>query len=158
LLVASRHLVLLYPLTDTVHLLVSFFIPPPKSSLLSLPSQCQGPADKQFWGIGISLASAGTSFLTAYVHPDPQVRVLSLLSGVSSLLIGPITFGSGLPAINSEMLALGKQNLTEDEWTKRSSRVDELVQGWEKRHNLRFISYTGGWALSTAALITTLAQ
>jgi len=96
--------------------------------------------------------------LTAYIHPDPQVRVLSLLSGVSSLLVGPVTFGSGLPAINSELLALGKQDLSEDEWNKRASRVDELVQGWEKRHNIRFISYAGGWALSTAALVTALAQ
>jgi hypothetical protein len=45
--------------------------------------------DLQIWGIGVSVASAGTSFLTAYIHPDPQVRTLSLLSGISSLLIGP---------------------------------------------------------------------
>jgi len=106
----------------------------------------------------VSVASAGTSFLTAYVHPDPQVRTLSLLAGISSLLVGPITFATGLPAINSELLSLGKQNLSEDEWTKQAARVDELVQGWEKRHNIRFISYAGSWALSTAALMTTLAR
>jgi hypothetical protein len=39
-------------------------------------------ATDQFWGIGVSVASAGTSFLTAYVRPDPQVRTLSLLAGV----------------------------------------------------------------------------
>jgi hypothetical protein len=49
-------------------------------------------ADDQFWGIGVSVVSAGTSCLTAYVHPDPQVRIFSLLAGFSSLLIGPITF------------------------------------------------------------------
>jgi hypothetical protein len=84
--------------------------------------------------------------------------MLSLLAGISSLLIGPITFTSGLPAINSELLALGKQDLSEAEWSKRASRVDELVLGWEKRHTIRFISYIGGWTLSTAALMTTLAQ
>jgi hypothetical protein len=115
-------------------------------------------ANDQFWGIGVSVASAGTSFLTAYVHPDPQVRILSLLAGVSSLLIGPITFASGLPATNSELLSLGKQNLSDDEWNKQASRVDELVEGWEKRHNIRFISYIGGWLFSTAALMTTLAR
>jgi hypothetical protein len=56
------------------------------------------------------------------------------------------------------MLTLGKENLSEDEWTKRSSSIDELVQGWEKRHNIRFISYAGGWVFSTAALITALSQ
>lgn len=96
--------------------------------------------------------------MTAYIHPDPQIRTLSLLSGVSSLLIGPITFGTGLPAINSELLALGKQDLSEDEWNKKAARVDELVQGWEKRHTVRFVSYAGGWALSTAALITASGQ
>jgi hypothetical protein len=115
-------------------------------------------ADDQFWGIGVSAASAGTSFLTAYVHPDPQVRLFSLLAGISSLLVGPITFASGLPAINSELLSLGKQNLSDDEWNKRASRVDELVQGWEKRHTIRFLSYAGGWVFSTAALMTTLAR
>jgi hypothetical protein len=115
-------------------------------------------ANDQFWGIGVSVASAGTSFLTAYIHPDPQVRILGLLAGVSSLLIGPITFASGLPAVNSELLLLGKQNLTDDEWNKQASRVDELIEGWEKRHNIRFVSYTGGWLFSTAALMTTLAR
>lgn len=115
-------------------------------------------SDDQFWGIRVSVASAGTSFLTAYIHPDPQVRILSLLAGVSSLLIGPITFASGLPAINSELLSLGKQNLSDDEWNKQASRVDELVKGWEKRHNIRFVSHAGGWVFSTAALMTTLAR
>ena len=105
------------------------------------------------------MVSAGTSFATAYIHPDPQVRTLSLLSGLSSLLIGPITFGSGLPAINSELLAMGKEsNTSTDEWNKRAGRVDELVQGWEKRHNIRYASYVGGWALSAAALLSALSQ
>lgn len=113
----------------------------------------------QFYGIGSSLVSAGTSFVTAYIHPDPQVRTLSLISGLSSLLVGPITFGVGLPAINSELIALGKEsNVGSDEWNKRASRVDELVQGWEKRHNIRYISYLGGWAFSAAALLSALSR
>lgn len=112
---------------------------------------------RQIYGIGVSLVSAGTSFVTAYIHPDPQVRTLSLLSGLSSLLIGPITFGSGLPSINSELLAMGKESdIGSDEWAKRASRVDELVQGWEKRHNIRYISYVGGWAFSAAAVLSAL--
>lgn len=124
----------------------------------SPPSRCPTITDNEILAIGVSLASAGTSFLTAYMHPDPQVRTLSLLSGISSLLIGPITLVSGLPAINTELLALGKQNLSEDEWNKRAPRVNELVQGWEKRHNIRFIGFAGGWVFSTAALLTALAQ
>jgi hypothetical protein len=96
--------------------------------------------------------------VTASLHPDPQVRILSLLAGVSSLLVGPITFGGGLPAINSELLALGKEEMSDDEWSKRSGRIDELVRKWETRHTFRFVSYLGGWGLSTAALMTVLSQ
>jgi hypothetical protein len=56
------------------------------------------------------------------------------------------------------MLALGKKEMSDDEWQKEAGRVDELVQGWERRHNIRFVSYAGGWVLSTAALVTALAQ
>ena len=95
--------------------------------------------------------------MTAYIHPDPQVRTLSLISGLSSLLVGPITFGVGLPAINSELIAMGKESdIGSDEWNKRAGRVEELVQGWEKRHNIRYISYVGGWAFSAAALLSSL--
>jgi hypothetical protein len=45
-----------------------------------------------------------------------------------------------------------------DEWNKRANKVDELVQGWEKRHNIRYISYVGGWAFSAAALLSALSQ
>lgn len=103
--------------------------------------------------------SAGTSFATSYIHPDPQVRVLSLLSGISSLLIGPITLGSGLPAINAQLQEMGKETKTSsDEWKKRSRVIDELVSGWEKRHNVRYISFAGAWALSAASLLTALSS
>lgn len=67
------------------------------------------------------------------------------------------SIGVGLPAINSELMAMGKEsNFGSDDWSKRSSRVDKLVQGWEKRHNIRYISYVGGWAFSAAALLSAL--
>lgn len=52
---------------------------------------------------------------------------------------------------------MGKEsNVGSDQWNKRAGRVDELVAGWEKRHNLRYISYVGGWAFSAAALLSAL--
>jgi hypothetical protein len=117
-------------------------------------------ADDQRWGIAPSVASAALSFTTAYIHPRPQIRRLALLSGITSLLVGPITFAVGLPAINSQLLDLGtrsvKGQMTQADWSTKAAFVDRLIRDWESKHTIRFVSYVGGWAFSFAALLLAL--
>ena len=117
-------------------------------------------ADHQRWGIAPSVASAALSFTTAYIHPRPQIRRLALLSGIASLLVGPITFAVGLPAINSQLLELGtrsvKGEMTQADWSTKAALVDRLISDWESKHMIRFVSYVGGWAFSSAALLLAL--
>ena len=79
------------------------------------------------------------------------IRQLCIAAGISGLLLTPLTFGQGILKINSESFAISKSGDTQIE--EKRGRIDSLVKLWEKKHLWRFISYTGAWVFSFAALV-----
>nr|ODN98576.1 hypothetical protein L204_02540 [Cryptococcus depauperatus CBS 7855] len=97
--------------------------------------------------IGGSVLSALLHFTVSYSHPSPFIRRLTFASGVTSLLILPITFLSGVLKINARL-----QAIEDDTQTPEKDEVKSLVETWEIKHLFRMPAYGMAWALSFVAI------
>ncbi|ADV25244.1 hypothetical protein I305_05460 [Cryptococcus gattii E566] len=98
--------------------------------------------------VGGSVLSALLNFTTAYIHPSSLIRRVTLISGVASLLIVPITFTVGILPVNNRLLEIAS-----GAETTRDDEVKSLVEVWGKKHLLRMPAYTTAWVLSFFALV-----
>ncbi|AFR98971.1 hypothetical protein J008_06966 [Cryptococcus neoformans] len=98
--------------------------------------------------VGGSVLSALLNFTTAYIHPSPLTRRITFISAVTSLLIVPITFASGILPINNRLFEIAK-----GAETTRDDEVKSLVKTWGEKHLLRMPAYTAAWVLSFFALV-----
>ncbi|WRT69900.1 uncharacterized protein IL334_006891 [Kwoniella shivajii] len=104
------------------------------------------------WVVGLSLASAGLNLTTSYLHRSPLISRLTLVSGITSLLILPITVISGLLPVNARL-----HELAEDGGKAgTSAKEDEaklLIIAWETKHLRRIPVYGVAWCLSALAIL-----
>lgn len=114
-------------------------------------SQSEEVADRSWCQTGLvggSVLSALLNFTTAYIHPSPLTCRITFISAVTSLLIVPITFASGILPINNRLFEIAK-----GAETTRDDEVKSLVKTWGEKHLLRMPAYTAAWVLSFFALV-----
>ncbi|WWC66083.1 uncharacterized protein I303_108705 [Kwoniella dejecticola CBS 10117] len=90
------------------------------------------------WVVGASLVSSVLAFTTSYIHPSPLISRITLISGIQSLAILPITALSGLLPINSRLLELAEN---ESATSVKEDEAKELINSWETRHLRRMPAY-----------------
>ncbi|OCF34414.1 hypothetical protein I316_03928 [Kwoniella heveanensis BCC8398] len=103
--------------------------------------------------VGTSVVSSLLNLTTAYMHPSANIRQLALWSGLTSLLIFPITALSGLLTVNSRLNALASESDDKQLEFKNETEAKELIAGWESRHLRRMPTYAIACLLSWAAII-----
>lgn len=110
-------------------------------------------ADSKKWAVIPTALAAVVDIYIARSHPVTQVRQLATAAAVVGLTIIPIT-GFILP-VNEKLLALEKDDSLKGVSSSdpAGKDADELVNEWERRHLIRYVSYIGGWGLSLAALV-----
>ncbi|WWC73897.1 uncharacterized protein I206_107869 [Kwoniella pini CBS 10737] len=102
------------------------------------------------WVVGSSLISSLLSFITSYLHPSPLISKITLISGIQSLLILPITAISGLLPINSRLLELAEN---ENVISKKEDEAKELIQAWEVKHLRRLFVYAAACLSTLIAIV-----
>jgi hypothetical protein len=92
---------------------------------------------------------------TAYLHPDPLIKRLALVTGILNLSMGPYTALLGIIPVYTELLTINDKGTLKDasEDSAEAKHADNLIKRWESRHLWRYLVFAPAWALSFAGLV-----